>query len=116
MFRIFALLAMVLTLTTLTFADVPPSPNVKNAPRSPNKGSGVIELDNLQFGVGRSLNNPVGKESDREGGSPSVSQIHATPPVSAAVTPAVMIPTVTEPCKVPNPPHSCNSLLSRSTD
>ena len=110
MFRTLTLLAIALTLAMPTFADNPPNPNVKSAPKSPNKGNGEIQVDSLQFGVARSLNNPVGKATSREAGSTSGSEIHITPPVRAVVASVVKNPTVTDPCKAPDPPHSCKRL------
>jgi hypothetical protein len=97
------LLAIALTLAMPSFADNPPAnPSGKNAIKNPNKANGGIQVDSFQFGVGRSLNNPVGKATSREAGSPSVGEIHVTPP-----SPKMKNPKVTDPCKAPNPPHNC---------
>jgi type VI secretion system secreted protein Hcp len=40
--------------------------------------TGWIQVDSLQFGVGRSLNNPLGHATSREAGQPTVSEIHVT--------------------------------------
>lgn len=42
---------------------------------------GWIKVDSLQFGVGRSLNNPLGHATSREAGQPNVSEIHVTKPM-----------------------------------
>jgi type VI secretion system secreted protein Hcp len=39
---------------------------------------GWIECSSLQFGVGRGISSPVGKSSDREASTPSVSEIVVT--------------------------------------
>lgn len=40
-----------------------------------------IKVESLQFGVGRSLNNPLGAATSREAGQPNVSEIHVTKPM-----------------------------------
>ncbi len=45
---------------------------------------GWIKVDSLQFGVGRSLNNPLGHATSRESGQPNVSEIHVTKPMDNA--------------------------------
>jgi type VI secretion system secreted protein Hcp len=42
------------------------------------KHVGWIKVDSLQFGVGRSLNNPLGAATSREAGHPTISEIHVT--------------------------------------
>ena len=37
-----------------------------------------IKVDSLQFGVGRSLNDPYGHATSREAGFPKVSEVHVT--------------------------------------
>jgi len=40
--------------------------------------TGWIQVDSMQFGVGRSLNKPLGHATSREAGQPTVSEIHVT--------------------------------------
>jgi type VI secretion system secreted protein Hcp len=40
--------------------------------------TGWVQVDSLQFGVGRNLNNPLGHATSREAGQPNVSEIHVT--------------------------------------
>jgi hypothetical protein len=102
-----ALLVAVLAFAVAAMAADPSNTNTTNATKGPNKSQGTIQLDSMQFGVSQSLNNPVGKASGKEGGSASLSQIHLTPPVRTVVGPLKNNSTVTNPCKLPNPPHSC---------
>jgi len=37
-----------------------------------------VKVDSLQFGVGRSLNDPYGHATSREAGCPKVSEVHVT--------------------------------------
>jgi hypothetical protein len=94
MMKTIALLISALTLTLPAIADDPSNTKETNAIKNPNKAKGEAELNGLQFGVARSLNNPVGKGTSRESGQPS--GIHITPPVRATVTPAVKAPTGTK--------------------
>ena len=43
-----------------------------------------IEISSFQWGVGRGISSPTGGSSDREGSSPSVSEIVVTKPTDAA--------------------------------
>jgi type VI secretion system secreted protein Hcp len=45
---------------------------------SDQKYPGWIELNSFQWGVGRGITSPTGSESDREGSTPSVSEIVVT--------------------------------------
>lgn len=45
------------------------------------KHEGWVKVDSLQFGVGRSLNNPLGAATSREAGQPNVSEIHVSKPM-----------------------------------
>jgi type VI secretion system secreted protein Hcp len=45
---------------------------------------GWIQVDSLQFGVGRALNNPLGHATSREAGQPNVSEIHVTKSMDSA--------------------------------
>jgi type VI secretion system secreted protein Hcp len=45
------------------------------------KHVGWIKVDSMQFGVSRSLNNPLGAATSREAGHPSVSEVHVTKPM-----------------------------------
>jgi hypothetical protein len=49
---------------------------------TPTAGShtGWIQIDSFQFGVSRSFSSPTGGSSDREGSSPSLSEIVVTKP------------------------------------
>jgi len=46
--------------------------------------TGWIQVDSLQFGVGRALNNPLGHATSREAGQPNVSEIHVTKQMDSA--------------------------------
>jgi type VI secretion system secreted protein Hcp len=45
---------------------------------------GWIQVDSLQFGIGRALNNPLGHATSREAGQPNVSEIHVTKSMDSA--------------------------------
>ena len=51
-------------------------PNVTGGATEQNH-TGWIQMDSLQFGVARSLNNPLGHATSREAGQPTVSEIIA---------------------------------------
>jgi hypothetical protein len=96
------LLTIAVTLAMPAFADTPPNPNDKNVNAAKNTIKGDGQINPIQFGTGKSLNNPVGKGTGKEPVvKSSVSNAHVTPPM-----PKVK-PKVTDPCKSPNPPHSC---------
>jgi len=58
-------------------------PDIKGGSTEKNH-VGWIKVDSLQFGVGRSLNNPLGHATSREAGQPNVSEIHVTKPMDNA--------------------------------
>jgi hypothetical protein len=103
-FRTLMLLAIALTLAMPTFADAPSSnPTVKSAPKKP-KDSGWIEQSSFQWAAGRgnSAPNPQSRKSNAP-----IPKLTLTPPAHNVATPMVKNPPVTDPCKAPNPPHSC---------
>jgi type VI secretion system secreted protein Hcp len=55
-------------------------PGVKGG-ATEKKHEGWVKVDSLQFGVGRSLNNPLGAATSREAGQPNVSEIHVSKPM-----------------------------------
>jgi hypothetical protein len=113
MFRTPTLLAITVTLAMPTLADTPSKPHDKTAINAANKKAntpikkGWIQMDSLQFGASRTNNNPVGATGKETGQTNGVSGLHGTAPAGAVVKPAVKNPSLTDPCKAPNPPLSC---------
>jgi hypothetical protein len=116
MFKTPTLLAITVTLAMPSFADTAPKQTNKTAVNPANKKvngpnkTGWIQVDSMQFGAGRAVNNSGGHATSKEQGQPNVNEInvgHGLRPVGAIGTPAVKIPTATDPCKAPNPPRSC---------
>jgi hypothetical protein len=101
-FRTFMLLAIAVTLAMPTFADTPSNPTNKSA-KSPNKG---MEVNSFQFGTGRGVSAPNPQSSDKKSNAP-IPKLTLTPPSHNVATPVVKNPPVSDPCKAPNPPHSC---------
>jgi type VI secretion system secreted protein Hcp len=58
-------------------------PNITGGATEQNH-TGWIQVDSLQFGVGRALNNPLGHATSREAGQPNVSEIHVTKSMDSA--------------------------------
>src|ERR1700722_2884859 len=58
-------------------------PNVTGGATEQNH-TGWIQMDSLQFGVARALNNPLGHATSREAGQPTVSEIHCTKAMDSA--------------------------------
>jgi len=55
-------------------------PGIKGGATEKNH-EGWVKVDSLQFGVGRSLNQPTGAATSREAGQPNVSEVHVTKPM-----------------------------------
>jgi Type VI secretion system effector, Hcp len=77
------------TLAVLAFsADVASAGNLTVRPTLPNvkiqtpNHKQQIQINSFQWGVGRGITQPNGAKSDREGSSPSVSEIVVTKPKS----------------------------------
>jgi type VI secretion system secreted protein Hcp len=58
-------------------------PNITGGATEQNH-TGWIQMDSLQFGVARALNNPLGHATSREAGQPTVSEIHCTKAMDSA--------------------------------